>query len=68
MDECEDYSAYEKAAVVTWALAHGAKLKTSDVEDMTGLSRQGSYKLMQHLSRVLPACKIDGLWETDDNM
>ena len=54
-----DYTAQEKAALITWHLAHGEGLQTSDVVKLTGLTRQGAWELMQHLARVIPIYQDD---------
>ena len=54
-----DYTAQEKAALITWHLAHGEGLQTRDIVKLTGLTRQGAWELMQHLSRVIPIYQDD---------
>ena len=58
-----DYTAQERAALVVWCLAHGEGLQTRDIAKLTGLTRQGAWELMQHLSRVIPIYQDDtGTW------
>lgn len=52
-----DYTPQEKAALVTWHLAHGEGMRTVDVAAMTGLTWRSAYDLMCRLSRVLPICQ-----------
>jgi len=54
-----DYTAQEKAALITWHLALGEGLQTRDIVKLTGLTRQGAWELMQHLSRVIPIYQDD---------
>jgi hypothetical protein len=55
----EDYTPQEKAALVTWHLAHGEGMRTVDVATLTGLSWRNAYALMCRLSRVIPICQDD---------
>ena len=58
-----DYTAQEKAALITWHLAHGEGMQTRDVAKMAGLSMPGAWYLMQRLSHVLPIYQDDcGFW------
>jgi len=58
-----DYTAQEKAALITWHLAHGEGMQTRDVAKMAGLSMPGAWYLMQRLSRVLPVYQDEqGFW------
>ena len=58
-----DFSAQEKAALVTWHLAHGESMQNRDVANLTGLSMTGAWQLMQKLARVLPIYQDDrGVW------
>jgi len=58
-----DYTAQEKAALITWHLAHGEGMQTRDVAEMAGLSMPGAWYLMQRLSRVIPIYQDDrGFW------
>ena len=59
-----DLVAQERAAKVTWWLAHGETMTTAQVAEMTGLSRQGAWKMMVNLARVIPICgNDDDEWE-----
>lgn len=54
----------ERAALVVWHLAHGESMQTRDVANMTGLTRQGAWDLMQRLSRVIPIYLAEGdIWQ-----
>jgi len=53
----------ERAALVTWHLAHGEAMQTRDVAEMTGLGMAGAWILMVRLSRVIPIYQDDcGRW------
>jgi hypothetical protein len=53
----------ERAALITWHLAHGEMLQTRDVAEMTGMTMAGAWILMIRLSRVLPIYQDDcGRW------
>ena len=57
----------ERSAVVAWYLAHGESLTTSQIIDLTGLTRDGALKMMRRISRVLPLYQNDvGQWEVCD--
>ncbi len=53
----------ERTAIVVWMLAKGRRMKTSEVADLTGVTRQGAYEIMARISRVLPVVQIDESWE-----
>ena len=58
-----DLTITERAALVTWHLAHEEGISTANVADMCELTRQGAYDLMRRLSRVLPIYQDDfGVW------
>ena len=58
-----DYTAQEKAALITWHLAHGAGMQTRDVAKLTGLTMVGAWYMMQRLARVIPVYQDDrGVW------
>ena len=58
-----DLLAQEKAAIVVWKLAQGAALLTSEISDLTGMSRQGAWAMMTTISRVIPIwCDSEGKW------
>jgi len=54
----------EAAGLVAWRLAHGARLRTRDVQEMCGLLAYNSaYHLMCRLARVIPIARDDaGFW------
>jgi len=53
----------ERAALVTWHLCHGESLQTRKVAEMTGLTMQGAWQLMQRLSRTIPIYQSEqGYW------
>ena len=58
-----DFTAQEKAALITWHLAHGEEITTTEVAHMAGLTWAGAWFLMERLSRVLPIYRDDrGVW------
>ena len=58
-----DYTAQERAALIAWHLAHGEELTTAEIALMTGMTWQGAWFLMIHLSHVLPIYRNDtGAW------
>lgn len=62
----QDFSAYEKAALVTWHLCQGEGVSTDDVARLTGLHRSNAWRLMVHLSRVLPVIRDDEeIWQVE---
>ena len=53
----------ERAALVTWRLAHGESMQTRDIAEMTGLGMAGAWILMVRLSRAIPIYQDDrGFW------
>ena len=59
-----DQTPEERAALVTWYLSHGDAFRTSEVCRMTGLTRQGAYRLLCKLSRVIPVYQDEsGVWQ-----
>jgi hypothetical protein len=60
----DDQTPEERAALVTWHLAHGDAFQTSEVCSMTGLTRQGAYRLLCKVSRVVPIFQDEeGMWQ-----
>jgi hypothetical protein len=59
----QEYTAQEKAALVSWHLAHGEGMSTAEVATITGLTWGGAWHLMNRLSRVLPIYRDEsGVW------
>lgn len=59
----DDYTAQERAALITWHLAHGERITTAEIASLTGLTWAGAWFLMRRLSRVLPIYQDDqGGW------
>lgn len=52
----------DRAAVVTWCLAAGERLRLCDVVRITGISRRSARELLAHLETVLPIAECDGVW------
>lgn len=63
MTDKESYSAQEKAADVTWKLAHGEGVKVKDIATSYAITIRGAYRLMDTVSRVIPISYSDsGVW------
>ena len=59
----DELTAQERAGLIAWLLAFGARLTTQEIAEMTGLTRQGTWCLMMRLSRVLAIfCNDEGKW------
>lgn len=59
----KEYTAQEKAAIVTELIILGQRLTTKDIMGITGLTRSGVYYMMIRLSRVLSIyCNSRGEW------
>ena len=53
----------ERVAVVVWSLAHGARLTTRQVAELTGVKQQTAYAMMCAISRVLPLYQEKNVWQ-----
>ena len=63
MSEDQDFTPQERAALVTWRLAHGEGMQTRDVAELTGLTMVGAWYMMQRLARVIPIYQDErGVW------
>jgi hypothetical protein len=58
----EPRTATERTAYVMLRLAAGERLTTMQVASACHLSRQGSYRLLDSMSRVVPLVLDDGKW------
>jgi len=59
----DELTAQERAGLIAWLLAFGARLTTKEIGEMTGLTRQGTWCLMMRLSRILSIyCDDEGKW------
>jgi hypothetical protein len=69
MSESEsEFSAQEKAASVVWRLAHGDGVTVRDVADDMCITRQGAYRLLCTVSRVVPITPdSSGVWRRFDS-
>lgn len=54
MWDCPPDVAQERAAVISWKLAHGERLTTSQIAALCSTTRQAAWHMMSHLSRILP--------------
>lgn len=52
----------ERWALVSWHLAHGDALSTTQIAELVGIGRQAAWEGMQKLSRVIPVLCFDGEW------
>jgi hypothetical protein len=60
----EDRTPEERAALLTWHLAHGDAFKTRDAASMTGMTARGARRLLGGMSRVLPIYQDEnGFWQ-----
>lgn len=63
MDNPNDLTGQERAALVAWDLARGARLNTTEIAKRLGLSLRGVRWLMCRVSRVIPVYQdVDGDW------
>jgi hypothetical protein len=61
----DEWSAYQRAAVVTVRLMRGQRLRTRDVMRVAGLRQSGALKLMGHLAAIPDLAVVlddDGCW------
>lgn len=49
-----EYSDQERAAVLAWHLAHGARFTSEQAGALVGLSRKSACRLLNLMARVLP--------------
>jgi hypothetical protein len=59
----EPTSITERAALLGWLFAQGARLTVHDVARRCNLSLNGAYKMLDRASLVLPIALIDGYWQ-----
>lgn len=59
----DDLVITERAALVAFWLAQGARWSTQQVAERTGLTRQGALRLMNTMARVVPIVLNDGAWQ-----
>ena len=52
----------QKAALVAYHLALGEGLRTFQVAEMIGLSRQQAWVLLSHMSQCIPIYMDHGVW------
>jgi hypothetical protein len=68
LDNPEEMTVTERAALAGWLLARGKQLTTQEAADTLGLTYIGAYRLLQRLSRVLPVrfdqpvSGLEGYW------
>jgi len=57
----------ERAAVVSWQLADGARMTTRDVAERYGIDMSGAHKMMNKMARKLPIALDEfGRWHRID--
>ena len=57
----------ERAAVVSWQLADGARMTTREIAQSSGLHVRSAYHMMNKLARVLPIALDEvGRWHRVD--
>jgi hypothetical protein len=61
-DDTAEMVVTERAGLVAWKLARGARLTNREIQRMTGLGQPGAWLLMGRLSRCLPIWFGDGVW------
>lgn len=67
MAEADDYTAQERAALVTVRLLYGERLTNAAVAELCGYAeRHSAYYLMMRLARVLPLTFAHGVWFVND--
>jgi len=56
-------TATERAAYITDAFNAGERLRTADVAERCGVTRQGAYRLLDAISGVVPLLLVGGVWQ-----
>ena len=58
----DDYTAQERAALITLEIFAGAELTTAEIAQRVGVTYQGARAMMDKISRVVPVYVDNGLW------
>lgn len=65
--QLNEFTSQEKAADVTWRIATGQAVSTSEVAESFSMTYQGAWRLMNTISRVIPiAPNSTGKWQRFD--
>lgn len=62
MNDIQPSTPIERAAYIMAKLSAGQKLSTAKVAEDCGVTRQGAYRIMDVMSRVVPLVLDDGQW------
>lgn len=57
-----DYTAQERAALITFQLLEGAQMTTSEIAQRIGVTYHGARYMMEKVSRVVPVYEDGGRW------
>lgn len=57
-----DYTAQERAALITFQILEGQKMTTSEIAAHVGVTWLGAYRMMEKISRVVPVVQEDAVW------
>lgn len=56
----------ERVALIVYLLSQGAEMTSQEVARRTGLTTGSGLRLLQRVSRVIPLCETDGVWQMMD--
>jgi len=62
----KEYTAQERAALITHKLAMGAEMSTAEIAKRTGTTASAASYLISKISRVTPVYHDDGKWKMLD--
>lgn len=62
VDWPEELLAQQRAAIVTYRLARGERLTTTQVGQITGMGYVGAWLMMTKISEVTPIYRENGCW------
>lgn len=68
MEQVEDYTAQERAALVAVEIWDGNCYTTQEIAERTGLTWHGAHHMMAKISRVLPLVQEQGRWKRFEAM
>ena len=64
-----EYVATERAALLGYKFAQGARLTTMEVAVICGLTHSGAWRILDKMSRVLPLLQLDdGKWVSTEHI
>lgn len=61
-----EYTAQERAAMVTLKMALGEEATTAEIAEQFGMTWHGADKMMNRISRVIPLMKDGSRWKKFD--